>query len=336
MALEPSQTGHDTDSVSSKDSPFQLKMSQEELKGEDCDDFDLAKGRIDSDKNVVKEPRETDGADSPATGRCERQLSVDVKQSTNDSELSSKSEKQKDEDKKLTKANPWIQNRSDEGFMRYAIRKIVGRDGANVTEANQRLNVKCNEQEKRNSELEREYAWLEKSYQALEQRNQLLEEERLKLREANRLLEDRNLELQQKWKKASNDLAKMALQGGAHKVDDDNIKQNWEHLIWHCRIWCKTFFGGIETSLWRNDELTREFEDLTPNYRIYLASSTLRPVLIQSYLFRQLWLDVLQTAEDGGLVWAGQYSDQLRLLQDALRPGKCALPTNPIIDSDLL
>lgn len=305
--------GVETKSGATVVSENQLSDDMSEQSTNDCQVF--SKSKLEKGK-ALREPR-------GKAGTTEHQLSVNMSErSMNDSQVFSKSKIEKGKNEKSNILQTGVRKISDEGSTRSTTRNMSSRDRASIAGAYQKMKTKYNEIEKRFTWLQQQYVPLKESHRSLDQRNRLLEEEVITLKEQNRLLKDTNLELQQKWTRASNDLAKATLQAGAYKVDDDNIKRTWEHLVWHCRMWCKAFFGGKAIPNLRKDEQAKLFEEFTPNHGIYLASSTLRPVLIQSYLIRQLWLDVLQTGEEGGLLWAGQYGGHLRSLQHVLRPSK--------------
>ena len=119
------------------------------------------------------------------------------------------------------------------------------------------------------------------------------------LEQCQRLLEVNN-QLEKNWKKATNELLKLKQQGLVHKVDDDAVRRDWEHLRYCCRDWAANYCGGKALLPQLRDKHTEELKSLCPKYQKYIEAPALRPVLIQAVLIHQLVYRVLNTRHGTG------------------------------------
>jgi hypothetical protein len=130
-----------------------------------------------------------------------------------------------------------------------------------------------------------------------------------------------NAQLERKWKKAALELSRLTQQGPVHKVDDESLKRSWFEIRYCCRNWASTHCsGGFHARL--SPDLKQVCTNLTSEYPRYIKSARLRPFLVQAYIMDELLFKVFTSSWTNGPIWAGQLSDSLASLEQALGPGE--------------
>jgi hypothetical protein len=136
----------------------------------------------------------------------------------------------------------------------------------------------------------------------------LLEEDYGKICDLWQRQREANNRLDRSWKKTTSELTRIMQQGIIYKGDDNAIKGDWEHLLYRCGQWSKTYCAGKAQPAGMKREDGRRLAHMCPQAWNYLQSSRLRPLL------------VLNPEHEEGPVWAGSYGVHVQALQKLLRP----------------
>jgi hypothetical protein len=137
---------------------------------------------------------------------------------------------------------------------------------------------------------------------------------------------ERNRKLEWSWKRAANEVSKLKEQRGAgYKMDDGGFTQLWNQIRYNSRHWAFTYCSGSKTGRLHSKMLT-VLKTLTPEYRQYMKSPRLRPYLAQSYILREILVNILESNSKDGPLWAGQLGRSFETLQRALQPGELKKP----------
>ncbi|ORY18634.1 hypothetical protein BCR34DRAFT_322705 [Clohesyomyces aquaticus] len=149
----------------------------------------------------------------------------------------------------------------------------------------------------------------------LERQVQQLQEENVEKSKVNRDVNDA-------WRRATNELARLTQQSQVYKVDDTMLMGMYEGIIYSAGNWAANYCGGRGRTFFSQDELS-PLMPLTMYYAQYASSEKLRPVLIQSLIVKKLAMTVLNYSdiEPVGCLWAGRLSPGLRQIQKGLEPG---------------
>ncbi|KAF2675110.1 hypothetical protein BT63DRAFT_28801 [Microthyrium microscopicum] len=142
---------------------------------------------------------------------------------------------------------------------------------------------------------------------------------------------ERNKQLEQSWKKATNELRKFRQQGPVHKVDDDFLKGLWTSIRYDCRNWASTYCLGGQRVVVTEEKVTKLFSAFTPEFMKYLRSARLRSSLIESFLIHELLFKVLTRTLGPGLLWAGRHGQALKSLQTYLEPARDIIDTPSLL-----
>jgi hypothetical protein len=148
-----------------------------------------------------------------------------------------------------------------------------------------------------------------------------LEESRAMLQDTNKMLEV----VRKNWKRAASQLDQLRSRGtGMYQLLDSDLISSVERLRYDIRAFSVQFSGNATEQaenprvgdLWKKYML-----GTTPgsqDYREYLMSSTRRPIVIQSFLWRFLVGEIFEK-----FCWMPPLQKSTTKLYEALQPGKC-------------
>lgn len=155
-----------------------------------------------------------------------------------------------------------------------------------------------------------------------DQRIQDLEIQVQQLQDENAEKSKTNKDLNDAWRRATNELARLSQQNQVYKVDDTTLMGMYEGIIYSAGNWAANYCAGRGRKTFSQDELS-PLKPLTMYYAQYAASEKLRPVLMQSLIVKKLAMTVLNYSdiEPVGCLWAGRLSPGLRQIQKGLEPG---------------
>ncbi|KAK5107133.1 hypothetical protein LTR62_001691 [Meristemomyces frigidus] len=131
-------------------------------------------------------------------------------------------------------------------------------------------------------------------------------------------------QVQAEYRKAASDLNRLQAER-SYKVDDDTLIKAWRSLRYEIKNWAVNHFdiapsGAVWKLALKGDRQTLTL--LVKDYQIFLKSPTLRPALIQAYVWNELRDNVFRNiAPKRGLYWAADHDKELRLLRNLLNPG---------------
>lgn len=106
-----------------------------------------------------------------------------------------------------------------------------------------------------------------------------------------------------------------------YKDDDDHLIAIWRDLQYEIKNWAFTHFDGDAK---RNafPKPPKLITGLVANYKAYLGSPQLRPLLIQAFVWNTLSPTVISsTKTSSSLIWAGKQHENFNSLCKFLEPG---------------
>jgi hypothetical protein len=119
-----------------------------------------------------------------------------------------------------------------------------------------------------------------------------------------------------KWRSTSKELLRLRHVGTAvDKVDDDILTQSWNHTRYLIRTLTQKYFKS-QRSVTHYSTRVDTVKHLSLEYKRYMKSRDLRPVIIQAYLFHRL----LSQRSGARLAWAGGRADHFRELSRTMQP----------------
>jgi hypothetical protein len=134
--------------------------------------------------------------------------------------------------------------------------------------------------------------------------------------------------IQKEWKEAASELNRLRADP-KYKVDDSFFVEAWKELRYDIKNWAFQHFGGDlkppPRSLSGKTTTTplRQIPDVVYDYKLYLSSPQLRPLLMQAVVWHMLSHEVFMTDNTKeGMIWAGHQYGYFRGLYNLLAPGK--------------
>src|ERR1700753_2165759 len=116
--------------------------------------------------------------------------------------------------------------------------------------------------------------------------------------------------------KYSKELLRLRHVGNAvDKVDDDVLTKSWNHTRYLIRTLTQKYFKA-QRSVTQYSTRVDAMKHLSLEYKRYMKSRDVRPVIIQAYLFHKL----LSQRSGARLVWAGGRADHFRELAKTMQP----------------
>ena len=166
----------------------------------------------------------------------------------------------------------------------------------------------------------------EKLYQNVQKKQKDINDLELELEKV--LKEKANI--QKEWKEAASELNRLRADP-KYKVDDNFFVEAWKELRYEIKNWAFQHFGGeLKPASWSLTAKTttkpsKQIKGVVYDYRLFLSSPQLRPLLMQSVVWSMLSHQVFMSHNTkDGLIWAGYRYWDFRGLYNLLTPGKFA------------
>jgi hypothetical protein len=141
-------------------------------------------------------------------------------------------------------------------------------------------------------------------------------------------------EIKKEWKDATNELNKLRAERN-YKVDDNYFIAAWKELRYEIKNWAFQHFGGeLRSTVLKLTPTSNQILDVVYNYKLYLGSPQLRPMLMQAVVWHMLSHQVFMgpnTKE--GVVWAGYQYWNFRGIYNLLEAGMLEA-THALLQSD--